>query len=108
MRNDNGLFNRLHLIVNALHTVYSEAMVLSDGASSPQRRWPALVAAQVNPRAEITPGCLNQHDLEMRRLPEAIQRRCEELHHPASYRIELLRPIERCNQERALLLYQQV
>src|SRR3546814_21159725 len=72
------------------------------------RRSALIATTQVGARAEVAAGGADQHHLQRWRVAEVIQRGIEQAHHLAGDRVELVGPVERRDQDRAVFFGQQV
>src|SRR3546814_17147981 len=82
MRNDDRLFDVLHLVVDAMHAMQPATMLFAYRRTGPRRS--ALIATtHVGARAEVAAGGADQHHLQRWRVAEVIQRGIEQAHHLA-------------------------
>src|SRR3546814_7791463 len=66
------------------------------------RRSALIATTHVGARAEVAAGGADQHHLQRWRVAEVIQRGIEQAHHLAGDRVELVGPVERRDQDRAV------
>src|SRR3546814_3866688 len=72
MRNDDRLFDVLHLVVDAMHAMQPATMLFAYRRTGPRRS--ALIATtHVGARAEVAAGGADQHHLQRWRVAEVIQ-----------------------------------
>src|SRR3546814_12652557 len=78
MRNDDRLFDVLHLVVDAMHAMQPATMLFAYRRTGPRRS--ALIATtHVGARAEVAAGGADQHHLHRLRVAAVIQRGIEHI-----------------------------